>query len=161
MNRFAIDFSQFATLLRSSYNAQVAWDRGFRKYVSPSMYNYYCAVLLWKRILYVISARGEFSFEYDRLSRYLNFDTPLPEDICVYLNGVGNCIDFSSSHYEFTIPYHFEAIEVQGIRGTFGRVSAETAIQYETEPSLYVFIKRILADLSYTLSNGPHDWDQK
>lgn len=156
---FALDFSQFGALLETSYNAQVTSDRGFKKYVIPSMYNYYCAVTLWKRVMYVVSQHGPLGDEYEKVARHLQFATPVLEDVGVYLNSIGDCIDFTSSHFEFSLPYYFEALAVDGVTGTFDRVSPETAIKYETHPSLFVFLARILADVRYTNRTGPQHWD--
>lgn len=43
---FQLDYSAFLSLVCASYDAQVTFDRGFRKYVSYGMYQYYCVVLL-------------------------------------------------------------------------------------------------------------------
>lgn len=135
---FFDDFSQYLELIRTSYNSQITFDRSMRKYVSFGMYQYYAIIILWRRILYVISQRGVHMQDYDRLVRYLNFDVPEPADLALYLNGVGDITDFSDRKFQYTLQAYPTAQEINGATGTFGRVRPDTAIHYETVPAPFV-----------------------
>ncbi|KPJ14201.1 hypothetical protein RR48_06951 [Papilio machaon] len=53
--RFNLDYSSFIDLVQASYQSAVTYDRALKKHISSSMYQYYCVVLLWKRLYYVIA----------------------------------------------------------------------------------------------------------
>ncbi|XP_046590199.1 uncharacterized protein LOC124293400 [Neodiprion lecontei] len=92
---FELDFSGYMQLIRTSYDAQMAFDRSMRKYVSFSAYQYYCTIALWKRLLDVSSSRGILTLEHLQINQVLAFDFPLPTDIQMYLQGVGDIRDAS------------------------------------------------------------------
>ncbi len=156
---FQLDYSAYISLVRASYDAQVTFDRGFRKYVSYGMYQYYAVILLWRRLLYVTSQRGQRAIDYERLIKYLNFEIPEPSDIAMYLNSIGDIIDFSSRHFILELQTYFAPLRVGGIQGTFGQITAQTAIFYETIPSIYVALEKIRQDLLHTVDNADADWD--
>lgn len=64
---FYFDFSQYIQIIRSSYNVMTRLDRGLQKYLSFSGYQYYCIILLWKRLRYVCTERGDGMNEYAAL----------------------------------------------------------------------------------------------
>lgn len=156
---FELDLNSFPSLVRASYDAQVTFDRGFKKYVSFGMYQYYCTVLLWRRIRYVVSQRGRLALEYDRLTRYLNFDLPEPQDVAMYLSGIGDITDFSDRKFQYHFRQVLTNLEVYGSQGTFGIIGPHNIIEYETLPSLAVAIGKMINDLDFTINDAAPEWD--
>lgn len=157
---FFDDFSQYLELIRTSYNSQITFDRSMRKYVSFGMYQYYSIIILWRRILYVISQRGIHMQDYDQLVRFLNFDVPEPADLALYLNGIGDITDFSNRKFQFTLQAYPTEQQFNGAAGTFGRVAENNAIHYETIPAPYIALEKIRQDYLFTTQEGVNrDWD--
>lgn len=124
------------------------------------MYQYYAIIILWRRILYVISQRGVHMQDYDQLVRYLNFDVPEPADLALYLNGVGDITDFSDRKFQYTLQIYPIELQINGAAGTFGRVAPLTAIHYETVPAPFVALEKIRQDYLFTTQQGVNrDWD--
>lgn len=157
---FYNDFSQYLELVRTSYNSQITFDRSMRKYVSFGMYQYYSIIILWRRILYVVSQRGVHMQDYDQLVRFLNFDVPEPADLALYLNGVGDITDFSDRKFQFTLQAYPTPLQVNGAAGTFGMIGNMNAIHYETVPAPFVALEKIRQDYLFTTQEGVNrDWD--
>lgn len=160
--RFKLDYSSFIELVQASYRSAVTYDRGLKKHMSCSMYQYYCVVLLWKRLYYVISRRGPLSLEYQRLENCLNFSMPIPTDIAVYLNGIGEIVDQAGR--QFYLQLHSELTDqvVRGLTGSFGRYNANSHLSYETMPAPFVSVWRMVADIRRTQlpqAEGPVVWN--
>lgn len=96
---FENDFSGLLTLINGSYLALTEFDRGMRKYISESMYAYYCIVALWN----ITSATKGENFMFDmELKRFLP-DMVLPKELVHYLDGIGNVIDNENIRVDLNI----------------------------------------------------------
>lgn len=162
---FQLDFSQYIQIIKSSYHVMTRLDRSLQKYVSFSTYQYYCVVLLWKRLLFVQTERGEGVNEYEAFKRSLP-PMAIPDEIGYYLDGVGNVTDYNSRKYNLALQAQLSITQIEGISGHYSRVDGATHIMYETLPSPFVAVYRILQDLALTQSQHrlnpidySSDWD--
>lgn len=162
---FELDFSQFIQIVKSSYQVMTRLDRGLQKFLSLSAYQYYCIVLLWKRIKFVMTERGEGVNEYAALEMKLP-SMSIPDEIGYYLDGIGNIKDYNGLNYFLSLQDNLRQTLVNGISGTFGIIDATSHISYETLPAPFVCVQRMLWDLA--LSKGSRrvepininaDWD--
>jgi len=163
--RFQLDFTQYMSLIETSYKAQCAEDRGMMKFMSESMFRYYCVILLWKRIWSILSSRGIYTLEYQRTESLLSFDLPVPDDINLYLMGIGDISDSNSREFQIELQEQLSVIdEWFGSQGSFGRVDAVNHIMYETLPAPIISLLNIQADMQYTARmrnhNMPQEWEQ-
>lgn len=156
---FQLDYSQFIELVRASYDAATTFDRGLRKYVSFSMYQYYCIILLWKRLFDIISARGHKTIEALDINSVLNIDLSVPQDVNLYISGIGDLHDPSGREFHLELQVlQFNNIIVSGARGFYGVVNHNNHIFYETIPSPGVALLKIEADVGFG-DNVEPDWD--
>ena len=160
--RFALDYSQFSEIVRSSYESQITLDRGLKRHLSFSMFQYYCTIMFWKRIYTVLASRGSHTIEELRLHQVLPESTPLPIDVATYLNGVGDLTDESGRRFHLDLHSDLTDLEIGGVKGTFNRVDVNTHLAYETMPSPMIAILKIIADMRRTAlpqADGPVQWD--
>lgn len=145
---FHLDYSQYITLVRETYIVMTKADRGLAKFVSLSLFEYYCVILLWKRLSYVETSRGDGVLEYERLKRALPPNLAIPEEIGIYLDGIGNVIDAEENTFELRIYRDLARDLVNGLSGHYGRVDAATHEAYETAPAPFVSYYRMVMDLA-------------
>lgn len=153
--KFQLDFSQYIQIIRSSYYVMSRLDRGLAKYVSYSTFQYYCIVLLWKRIRFVMTERGSRVGEYETLKRRLP-PMAIPDEIGYYLDGIGNITDYNARKYNLALQGILRLTQVHGISGHYGRVDEINHYQYETLPAPFVFVFRMLQDLAFTSARNRH-----
>jgi len=163
--KFQLDFTQYLELLETSYDAQQSFDRGIRKYLSFSQFQYYCVILLSKSLWSILSSRGIYTLEYQRLDSLLSFDLPVPDDVNLYLMGVGDISDSNAREFELELQAELNHVdEWFGAQGSFGIVDVDNHIMYETLPSPLVSLLKIQADLQFTASlRNPamqQEWEQ-
>lgn len=160
---FCLDFSHYLNIVRSSYVTIGMLDRGLHKYMSLSMYEYYCTILLWYKICHVLSERGEFIedlLSFDRLMSPVK--TAIPKDIQRYLSGIGNIVDHSDKKVYLRLLLHLceETLIDKVAMGTYGKVNATTHTAYETLPAPFISLRRIIEDLRKTRNpRATADWD--
>jgi hypothetical protein len=160
--RFTVDLSAYSELVRASYDTQMTSDRSLKKYISLSMYQYYCTILLWRRLWQVQTRRGLFTIEYLRLTGVLNFEMPIPNDISIYLEGLGDIIDQSNREFNLTVRPMLTNLAVVGVQGNYGQIGLHNHLDYETIPSPFVAYWNMVADMNRTTlppAQGPVDWD--
>lgn len=154
---FQLDLSQYITLVTESYIAQTTCDRGLAKFVSASAYQYYMVILLWRRLFQLTSARrGDSCF--DELSRALPHSLPVPKDIKIYLDSLGNIKDGEGQDWVFDFIADFSDIKVFGISGSYGKISTENHLQYETVPCPVIPLLTMRADILRTKFAGTRSW---
>jgi hypothetical protein len=85
--KFVLDYTIFATIVQSVYTAQVLFDRGFRKFISESMYSYYFTILLWHRVYYLLYHRQSDQDMLKNMTRIHNIELTKPDDINVTCAG--------------------------------------------------------------------------
>lgn len=88
----------------------------------------------------------------------LSIDLPVPEDVNLYLQGIGDIKDPSSRQFHSALQAVLTPLEINGAAGFYGRVSDVNHIIYETVPSPGVALLKIRADMQ----QGPDilpDWD--
>lgn len=146
---FQLDYSQYIQIIKSSYHVMTRLDRGLQKFLSYSVYQYYCIVLLWKRLQYVLTERGIGVNDYEAFKRSLP-PMAIPDEIGYYLDGIGNLTDYNVRSYYLELQGILRMTQVEGIAGTYGRVDSVTHIAYETLPSPFVAVYRILQDVART-----------
>ena len=156
--KFKLDYSGFMTLVKASYIAQVTTDRVLAKFVSESMFTYYCVLVFWRRI-FQIDCESTGGTELKKLSQVLG-EVSLPTDIQFYLDGLGNITDSESQTWKLEPQSHPTNLVVSGgASGSYGQVNAQTHILYETIPAPIIPLLHIGADLYRTLNYGPLDWE--
>lgn len=149
---FKLDYSQYMVLIGKSYQVITGKDRGFSKYVSQSMYNYYFVIELWRRIMNCKPRIYE-NQEADLLgfnSRWEADKLPMFKDLNTYLKGIGNFIDYEGHKSLLTLHATPGYSGYLRTSGAFGRVSAETHLAYETMPAPIVCLIAIQEDMRYT-----------
>lgn len=151
--RFQLDFTQYQEVIRNTYDAQVTFDRSLKKYLPYSFFQYYAHVQLWRRLLTILAARGHHTLERDQLESLFVQETPIPEDVHLYLLGIGDIVDANARQFELALQAVPEGDIVNfGATGSFGLVDQDTHIFYETIPAPIVSLLKIQADLEYTLA---------
>lgn len=156
---FQLDYSQFNELVRASYDAATTFDRGLRKYVSFSMYQYYNTILLWKRLFDIVSSRGHRTVEALDINAILNIDLVVPQDVNLYLSGMGDLHDPSGREFHLAIQTpRFSNIEIDGAEGFYGVINDGNHVIYETLPSPGIALLKIGADIDFVEDVDP-DWD--
>ncbi|XP_032578016.1 uncharacterized protein LOC116801587 [Drosophila sechellia] len=91
---FQLDFCQYIQLVTSTYRVMTRQDRAMQKYLSQSQFQYYCVILLRKRLKFVLTARGDGVNSYEALKRKL-LSMVIPNEIGHYLDGIGNITDYN------------------------------------------------------------------
>lgn len=147
--KFQLDFSQYVQIIKSSYYVMTRLDRGLQKYMSYSVYQYYCVALLWKRIRFILTNRGDGVNEYEVFKRSLP-PMSIPKEIGLYLDGIGNIDDYNHRSFILSLQDDLRITLINGISGTFGQVDPVTHTSYETLPSPFVAVYRILQDMAMT-----------
>lgn len=128
---FQVDFSAYLSLIEASYDAQTTKDSGLAKHVSRSMYTYYCIILLWDRLYEILSSRGIFLLESQRIKALLGAEIEIPTDIGVYLASLGDITDPSGRQARLTLAGELLLqAAAGGAHGSFGRVGAANHILY-------------------------------
>lgn len=149
---FKLDFSQFIQIVKSSYQVMTRLDRGLQKFLSLSQYQYYCVILLWKRLRFVMTEKGVGVNEYSALEMKLPAMS-IPDEIGYYLDGIGNVTDYNSLDHYLLLQDVLRQTQYNGVSGTYGRVDPVSHISYETLPSPFVCVQRMLWDMAIT--KGP------
>lgn len=155
---FHIDFTGYVNLVAVSYEKMITADRSIAKYVSSSMYAYYCVVLLWRRLAQVTAQRNGKTLEYSVIRDTVSEDLPIPADICAYLNGIGNVRDHEDNHTWLKLQAEFSPLKSKGTPGFYGKITAANHWKYETLPAPGVFVLRILADIAFSEAPRVREW---
>lgn len=160
---FQDDFSQYIQLIISSYQVLTRLDRGLQKFLSFSTYQYYAFVLLWRRLRFVLTEKGEGVNEYESLIRKLP-PMSVPDELGHYLDGIGNITDYNDRPYYLAIQGELRRTLVHGLSGHYGKVDSVSHLLYETLPSPFVALFRVLQDIAQTRARQfnidvSQDWD--
>ena len=83
-----------------SYEDICSRDNWFKYENSGSMYQYYCVMALWERLLFIQSERGIDVTGYNDFVKVLNCDLAIPCDI---FNGVGDLRDTADRDNELRL----------------------------------------------------------
>lgn len=142
---FQLDFSQYIELIRASYETLCAFDE-FANYLSFGTFQYFCVVLLWKRLYFILSKRGLKVSETHALDKILNFELPVPKDIKIYLEGVGDLKDDFGNEYHLSLQGVLSSLSIERLQGSYGKIDESNLIMYETLPSLMICLLKINAD---------------
>lgn len=145
-----MDFTGYVSLIAVSYEKMITADRSIAKYVSSSMYAYYCVILLWRRLTQVTAQRLCRTLEYTVIRDTVSEDLPIPADIGAYLNGVGNVRDHEDNQTWLKLQADMSSLKSKGSPGFYGKISANNHWKYETLPAPGMFVLRVLADIEYT-----------
>lgn len=149
--RFQLDYSQFSEVVRTSYDAQITFDRSLKKYLPFSFFQYYATIMLWRRLLAVLAARGHNTVEHMTIEAKFIQETPIPTDIQLYLQGIGDIVDANARQFELCLQgMPAEEPVVFGAQGSYGIVDHDTHILYETLPSPLLPLLKIQADMRLT-----------
>lgn len=159
---FMVDFSNFISLIESSFEAFAMVDRALASQISFSMYQYFCVILLWDRLIEIQSHNySKIGIGVPFTAQRIIKQTLVPYEIAAYLEGVGNFVDhIGREHYLQLFRQLSTKVQIQDAKGTFGRVTGESHLAYETTPAPIVCLCRILADLRRTQGiMTTWDWD--
>lgn len=130
-----MDFTGYVSLIAVSYEKMITADRSIAKYVSSSMYAYYCVILLWRRLTQVTAQRLCRTLEYTVIRDTVSEDLPIPADIGAYLNGVGNVRDHEDNQTWLKLQADMSSLKSKGSPGFYGKISATNHWKYETLPA--------------------------
>lgn len=135
------------------YDQLCAADRTFSKTVSRSMLEYYITQIYYMRISQIELSNGIDDIETRMMAEQGDkAKWVIPRLFADYLNCIGNFKDSTGmvdEHMETIKPSN---IEYNGVKGYFGRVTANTHYHYENRPAPGVIAQRICEDLRYSLN---------
>lgn len=157
---YHLDATQYMALIEESYIFQSESDKRFKNSISLSMYNYYCTILLWRRIYHVLSINDEVDsvdvFELNQIMPHMT----IPTEVGKYLGGLGNIEDPSGALFHLKLYMDLSDTMYHGLHSTFGAITAENHIAYETLPAPYVALQRIIMDFIYSEDQAVGEvWD--
>ena len=107
----------------------------------------------------MLSLHGVERDEWKWLKRELKPEYTLPTDVAAYLAGIGDIVDPEGRVFELDVPYILSDDELNGVRGFFGRIDADTHVLYETIPSPGVVSLLVCEDVRITNVGGANEWD--
>jgi hypothetical protein len=144
-NEFATSFEGFIPLLDREYDLIGSADRTFTKFISRSMWNYYCTQHLYSRIIAICKHVGEARLCDERFPDTLHLENyPVPSSIDQYLRSVGDTTNSQSIRYRLKTPAWPNKV------GHFGQVGPETHWKYENMPAPVVLVTQIQEDIRQT-----------
>jgi hypothetical protein len=154
-NTFARTTEGFIPLVDRGYDLIGSADRTFTKFVSCSMWTYYCVEHLYARCIPVLRHKERTTHAEERFAdsiRSANY--PVPSCIEEYLRSLGDLTDVRGKKYTFELPAW------PNQEGHFGQVTGQNHSMYEGMTAPIVLGCRIRADLQKTLNPGEQvDWD--
>lgn len=163
------DYSHYLEIVRASYRVHSKEDKRFTNAVSQTMYEYYCTILLWERIILVLAARSDrfIMSDYDSFLKAIP-PTVTPVEIGQYLDGIGHIQDLTGAHrvLELQTSLVDDNVPDTTIRGWFGPITQDNHYAYETVPAPAILIMRMGGEYmrSFNLNANqrrhfPVDWD--
>lgn len=130
----------------------------FRNTVPLNAYAYYCAVLVYAKLLRIKQQRDAITLDESRFLQRVEETRPVaPKVIATYIAALGN---FTPPHTgrEATarvLPVEY-AMGANGQRGYFGRVSAETHFLYRMYPCVAVYLQNVVESVQLAEAASPH-----
>lgn len=158
---------QLPRITKSLYDQLQKDHPKFCQYVSESVFAYYCAVVVYFRLLRLqhIKAKTKTPLTKDELDLHDNImksKLMVPALLRDYVVSLGDVTFFNSHYrerYEFTmLPIKYFTAQDKST-GWFGPINNETFIYYLMYPCLTVYTKRIVQDLLYTAGTGNEVWN--
>ncbi|KAI5716617.1 hypothetical protein M8J76_009464 [Diaphorina citri] len=125
--RFENDYSQYITLVETSYQAMTAVDKGFHKRISFSMYQYYCVIALWKRLIDASRTTDEAAYlKFNKIFGSLTALDQLPSELVAYLSCIGDLTDDTGRPVSLRVQMYPIQAQLMGASGHYGRVGPNT-----------------------------------
>ena len=142
----------FTELVTQTHEVIKTQTPGFSKRVPHCAFQYYCAAILYSRMLDVHAQNGYpvtyEEMEFVRVIKGCDYPVPGPNEL--YLSGIGNTTMPSGRNVNFRM-LEREYVESEDLsQGWFGRVGPETHFLYRMYPCLAVYVRNIQASLLYT-----------
>lgn len=156
---------QLPYLIEQMYCSMEKEHPVFCSLVSQAAFGYYCAVIVYKRILRLRLANYD-PLTKDELSFMKQVDAlklRVPLLLQNYIAGMGN-VSFHNGHcrekFVFkTHPIKYVSSSTDGSMGWFGRVGPETHFLYQKYPCLTVYAKRIIEEFRCQPGDETHQWN--
>lgn len=149
VNEFANTYEGLLPICEREYDLIGSVDRNFTKFVSRAMWNYYCVIHLYTRIIAIKKHKGEDSFQEARFIDSLRSENyPVPSCVDEYLKGVGATLDSAGVKYTLKFPAW------PNRQGHFGVIDENTHWKYETFIAPIVLSHRIMNDVNKTENHG-------
>ncbi|XP_063701966.1 uncharacterized protein LOC134832012 isoform X1 [Culicoides brevitarsis] len=132
----------------------------FTSLVSESAFAYYCAVVVYNRILHLRKMNGEVltTDEMKFIKQVDALNLRVPCLLQCYIAGMGN-VTIQEGHIREKFRFKTHPITyvtaADSSMGWFGRVAAETHFLYQKYPCLTVFAKRIVEEVGFEKGNSP------
>lgn len=136
-------FTEVVLQIHDEIKSNVA---GFAKRVPLPVFQYYCAVLTWHRMLKLHQKNGfKTSFDEQDYIRIIDdASLQMPSPLAHYLNGMGNTTMPAGREVLFRLKERRYEESEEELIGWFGRVDAENHFLYRNYPCLAVFAKNIM-----------------
>lgn len=134
------------------------------KYISESVFAYYCAVVVYFRLLRLLKVKDKMMTrdELDFHNRVKAANLMVPTLLQDYISCLGD-VTFYNGHFRERYDFTMLSIEyftsADGSSGWFGKINANTHILYQMYPCLSVYARRIIQDLLYTAGEANEDWN--
>lgn len=101
--RHQLDYSGFLDVVDSTFVQISSTSKGAARTITRNMFRYYCNVLFWKRVYFVMHTNGEDEdFRHDELDASTHGLT-IPKSIQTYLAGIGNITDGNGMKWRLQI----------------------------------------------------------
>lgn len=153
--KFCIDTSQYFTIVRDLY-LYLTRDKQFKAAISRAMFEYYAVVLLWDRIMFVLSEEEQDRTRSVDIRAALPADLAIPEELGRYLDGIGNFTDSAGRQAILALLDDLSGRKIHGIAGHYDRVTAESHVYYETLPAPFVVAYRMCYEyVRYAMDRVP------
>ncbi|KAI5694887.1 hypothetical protein M8J75_007234 [Diaphorina citri] len=157
--RFENDYSQYITLVETSYQAMTAVDKGFHKRISFSMYQYYCVIALWKRLIDASRTTDEAAYlKFNKIFGSLTALDQLPSELVAYLSCIGDLTDDTGRPVSLRVQMYPIQAQLMGASGHYGRVGPNTYHWYSSIPSPFIALYRVIQDFNFQEDEDPN-WD--
>jgi hypothetical protein len=153
-NTFASTTESFIPLVDREYDLIGSADRTFTKFVSRSMWTYYCVEHLYARCIAVLRHRGCTTHAEEEFAESIRSGNyPVPSCIEEFLRSLGDLTDVTGKKHTFEVP-------AWPNDGHFEQVTGQDHWMYEAMTAPIVLGCRIRAHLQKTLNPAVHaDWD--
>jgi hypothetical protein len=145
LNVFANTYEGFVPIVNRQYDLISSADRSFTKFISRTMWLYYCTEHLYGRLIAIKRHSGLISREGIFADSFRSEYYPVPNSVERYLQSIGNTTDAAGNKFQLRTPAW------PNQNGNFGPVDAATHWQYESMVAPLILTERMKQDVTITL----------
>lgn len=108
----------------------------FGRLLASACFNTTAFSLLWKRLIHVRAARGDYITEEEEMRQKVPLELAVPNDLATFLSCIGHFSDPSDRKYELVLQAELDlALLIDGASGSYGIMNAGISNAYSCLPS--------------------------